>query len=109
MEWQPQQGPLGQLTQCLKDSLSGHDIGAQKNAEEVSLPRRRNFKKLVADSLIGKTANQLDLYKDAEASENVPRYQQLSDLPLHMSRSAYRTCHGCEWIPCSKKWSSNHA
>ena len=36
MEWQPQQGPLGQLTQCLKDSLSGYDVNAQKNAEEVS-------------------------------------------------------------------------
>ncbi|KAL9092150.1 MAG: hypothetical protein Q9165_004583 [Trypethelium subeluteriae] len=35
MEWQPQQGPLGQLTQCLKDSLSGHDVNAQKNAEKM--------------------------------------------------------------------------
>ncbi|KAI9663217.1 MAG: hypothetical protein M1821_008265 [Bathelium mastoideum] len=35
MDWQPQQGPLGQLAQYLKDSLSGHDVGAQKNAEEM--------------------------------------------------------------------------
>ena len=39
MEWQPQQAPLGQLAQCLKDSLSGHDVNAQKNAEEVSPSR----------------------------------------------------------------------
>ncbi|KAI9695347.1 MAG: hypothetical protein M1820_008699 [Bogoriella megaspora] len=33
MAWQPEAAPLSQLTQCLKDSLSGHDPAAQKNAE----------------------------------------------------------------------------
>ncbi|KAF2266447.1 ARM repeat-containing protein [Lojkania enalia] len=33
MAWQPQEEPLRQLAQCLKDSLSGHDKTAQKNAE----------------------------------------------------------------------------
>jgi len=36
MAWQPQEEPLRQLAQCLKDSLSGHDKTAQKNAELVS-------------------------------------------------------------------------
>ena len=35
MAWQPQSEPLGQLAQCLRDSLSGHDPAAQKNAEQV--------------------------------------------------------------------------
>ncbi|KAK3706378.1 hypothetical protein LTR37_012756 [Vermiconidia calcicola] len=35
MEWQPQQGQLGQLAQYLRDSLSGHDPTAQKNAEQM--------------------------------------------------------------------------
>jgi len=35
MAWQPQPGPLVQLSQCLRGSLSGHDIAAQKNAEQV--------------------------------------------------------------------------
>ncbi|KAK8190315.1 armadillo-type protein [Phyllosticta capitalensis] len=33
MSWEPQPEPLRQLAQCLKDSLSGHDPTAQKNAE----------------------------------------------------------------------------
>ncbi|KAF2874044.1 transportin-2 [Massariosphaeria phaeospora] len=33
MAWQPQDEPLRQLTQCLRDSLSGHDQTVQKNAE----------------------------------------------------------------------------
>ncbi|KAK5167910.1 hypothetical protein LTR04_006969 [Oleoguttula sp. CCFEE 6159] len=33
MTWQPQEEPLRQLAQCLKDSLSGHDQALQKNAE----------------------------------------------------------------------------
>jgi transportin-1 len=33
MAWQPQQEPLGQLSRCLKDSLSGHNKTAQKQAE----------------------------------------------------------------------------
>jgi hypothetical protein len=37
MNWQPQQEPLVQLSRCLKDSLSGHNKTAQKQAEIVSL------------------------------------------------------------------------
>ncbi|KAF2469889.1 ARM repeat-containing protein [Lindgomyces ingoldianus] len=33
MAWQPQEEPLRQLAQYLKDSLSGHDHALQKNAE----------------------------------------------------------------------------
>jgi len=35
MTWAPQQDQLGQLSQCLRDSLSGHDIKAQRNAEQM--------------------------------------------------------------------------
>jgi hypothetical protein len=35
MTWQPQEEPLRQLALYLKDSLSGHDQNAQKNAELV--------------------------------------------------------------------------
>lgn len=35
MAWSPQQDQLGQLAQCLRDSLSGHDIKAQRNAEQM--------------------------------------------------------------------------
>ncbi|KAH7128429.1 armadillo-type protein [Dendryphion nanum] len=33
MTWQPQDEPLRQLAQCLRESLSGHDQTTQKNAE----------------------------------------------------------------------------
>lgn len=33
MTWQPQDEPLRQLTQCLRESLSGYDQTTQKNAE----------------------------------------------------------------------------
>lgn len=36
MAWQPQDEPLRQLSGCLKDSLSGHNKAAQKQAEIVS-------------------------------------------------------------------------
>jgi len=36
MAWQPEQEPLRQLSGCLKDSLSGHNKNAQKQAEIVS-------------------------------------------------------------------------
>jgi transportin-1 len=36
MAWQPEQDALRQLSGCLKDSLSGHDKNAQKQAEIVS-------------------------------------------------------------------------
>ena len=35
MAWTPQQDQLGQLAQCLRDSLSGHDMKAQRNADEM--------------------------------------------------------------------------
>ena len=38
MAWQPQAGTVAQLSQFLRDSLSGHDINAQKNAEQVRRP-----------------------------------------------------------------------
>jgi hypothetical protein len=36
MAWQPEEEPLRQLSSCLKDSLSGHNKTAQKQAEIVS-------------------------------------------------------------------------
>ncbi|KAF1980512.1 ARM repeat-containing protein [Bimuria novae-zelandiae CBS 107.79] len=33
MAWQPEEGPLRQLAECLRDSLSGQNPNAQKNAE----------------------------------------------------------------------------
>jgi hypothetical protein len=39
MAWQPEEQPLQQLTQFLKDSLSGQDKTAQKNAEIVRVAR----------------------------------------------------------------------
>jgi transportin-1 len=36
MAWQPEEEPLRQLSSCLKDSLSGHNKTAQKQAETVS-------------------------------------------------------------------------
>ena len=36
MAWQPEEQPLRQLSDCLKDSLSGHNKNAQKQAEMVS-------------------------------------------------------------------------
>ncbi|OJD34564.1 arm repeat-containing protein [Diplodia corticola] len=41
MSWEPQQEPLRQLAQCLKDSLSGHDQNAQKNAELMLAQAKR--------------------------------------------------------------------
>jgi hypothetical protein len=35
MAWQPQEEPLRQLSSCLRDSLSGHNKNAQKQAELV--------------------------------------------------------------------------
>jgi len=36
MAWQPQEQGLQQLSELLKDSLSGNDREKQKHAEEVS-------------------------------------------------------------------------
>jgi hypothetical protein len=36
MAWQPDEEPLRQLVQCLKDSLTGQNPSVQKNAEIVS-------------------------------------------------------------------------
>lgn len=35
MAWQPVPSQLAQLAQLLRDSLSGHDTAALKNAEQV--------------------------------------------------------------------------
>lgn len=35
--WQPEEGGLRQLSEYLKNSLSGHDREKQKEAEQVSL------------------------------------------------------------------------
>jgi hypothetical protein len=39
MDWQPVPESLSQLAACLKDSLSGFDKAAQKQAETVRCPR----------------------------------------------------------------------
>ncbi len=36
MAWRPEDGPLGQLAQCLRDSISHQDAAARKSAEQVS-------------------------------------------------------------------------
>ena len=36
MAWQPELEPLRQLSGCLRDTLSGHNKSAQKQAEIVS-------------------------------------------------------------------------
>jgi hypothetical protein len=41
MAWQPEQEALGQLSNCLKNSLSGHNKAAQKEAEIVRSPELR--------------------------------------------------------------------
>jgi hypothetical protein len=38
MDWQPQEAPLKELTQCLKDTL-GADANARRKAEVVSTTR----------------------------------------------------------------------
>lgn len=38
MTWQPEELPLKTLAHYLKDSLSGYDKKAQRNAELVRLP-----------------------------------------------------------------------
>lgn len=38
MAWQPEEDGLRQLSEYLKNSLSGHDRNKQKEAEQVSLP-----------------------------------------------------------------------
>ncbi|KAL4748091.1 hypothetical protein BDW72DRAFT_181117 [Aspergillus terricola var. indicus] len=35
MQWQPEEGPLGQLAYCLRDSLNSHNSAAQKQAEQM--------------------------------------------------------------------------
>lgn len=39
MTWQPSQESLSQLAVCLKDSLSGFDKNARKQAEDVGFIR----------------------------------------------------------------------
>lgn len=49
MAWQPEQEALRQLSGCLKDSLSGQNKNAQKQAEIVSF-------------FFGNTSHTLDLF-----------------------------------------------
>ncbi|QIX01249.1 hypothetical protein AMS68_006766 [Peltaster fructicola] len=42
MAWTPEPGPLSQLAQVLRDSLSGHDVRAQKNAEQMVEQAKRS-------------------------------------------------------------------
>ena len=43
MAWQPQEDGLKQLSELLKDSLSGYDRTRQKYAEEVCVAHRHDL------------------------------------------------------------------
>ena len=54
MAWQPEQEPLRQLSGCLRDTLSGHNKSAQKQAEIVSfhgLIEDKRLRRLMAENL----------------------------------------------------------
>lgn len=51
MGWLPEQEPLQQLVQCLKDSLTGQNPSVQKNAEIVCFSRHYENREPRADSL----------------------------------------------------------
>lgn len=72
MDWQPQPGPLAQLAQYLRDSLSGYDPKAQKNAEQVGQDQ--------SIEVNIQTANRLT---DAQTSERIARHQQLPHISEH--------------------------
>lgn len=73
MAWTPQPEPLGQLAQCLRDSLSGHDIKAQKSAEEVRIRQQEAWHMACVHTYSS---------VDAKASKNFSRHQQLPHIPL---------------------------
>lgn len=52
MSWQPAPESLSQLAACLKDSLSGFDKTAQKQAEQVSSDLEESF--VSRDSILTK-------------------------------------------------------
>ena len=64
MAWQPQPAQLAQLAQFLRDSLSGHDATAQKNAERVSFQKPLN-------TVVVKIRGRADLLLDAQTSQRV--------------------------------------
>src|ERR1700753_1664354 len=108
MSWRPESAPLVQLSGCLKDSLSGHNKAAQKQAEIVCgicLPfkirgfhsRNRTFADFVAIS----TA--------ACSSKILSRYQQLPHIPIFKFASSSRTELYPGRIPCSQVGSSCNA
>ena len=76
MAWQPQPEPVAQLAQCLRESLSGHNVAAQRNAEQVSAIRCM-MAHVVADD-----------WADAAASKEFSGYQQLPRLYLRDTRRA---------------------
>ena len=65
MDWQPQPGPLAQLAQVLRDSLSGYDPAAQKKAEQVGQNEASLYMKRPNSCL------------DAQTSQRLTRHQQL--------------------------------
>lgn len=65
MAWQPDEEPLRQLVQCLKDSLTGQNPSVQKNAEIVSIFRMLAQSVGCADGC-GST--------DAQNCENIARH-----------------------------------
>lgn len=72
MAWQPQEEPLRQLAGFLRDSLSGHDLTAQKNAT------------LVGYSLI---------YICSAAEQNLARGVQAADTSFVISRCSLERRH----------------
>ena len=66
--WQPQQEPLRQLAQYLKDSLSGHDQSAQKNAELV------RYGMLLVIFFLNAPLTLLQMLKNAKTSPDINNY-----------------------------------
>lgn len=52
MSWQPAPESLSQLAACLKDSLSGFDKTAQKQAEQVSSDLEETLLSMLRDSML---------------------------------------------------------
>jgi len=81
MAWQPQEEPVRQLSGYLKDSLSGHNKNAQKQAEIVCVNSHsqvmgNNSPKVKA------TITNLSPFLDACTGKVLPRHQQLPDISL---------------------------
>ena len=100
MAWQPQEEPLRQLAQCLRDSLSGHDPNARKNAGEVSLLLLHTLSPYCADR---------DDCIDAQVRPNFTRYRQVPRIHLLQQPAPVQRQHGCCAILPSKSCRSRHA